>query len=257
VLDKIVRAKHKEIERDFAGVTARQLFDGINGLSPARDFQAALRQPGLSLIAEIKPASPSRGIIASDVDPAVFAAAYETAGADAVSVLTDDEFFGGDLNSLAAVRAACSLPVLRKDFILDERQVYQSRLAGADAILLIAAILDDAALDCLISAAAEAGLHVLAEAHNESEIRRLMSRGCEIIGINNRNLADFSIDLSVTEELAKLSNGAVLVSESGIKNSIDAARAAKAGADAVLVGEALMTAGDIKATIADIKGVNN
>lgn len=256
MLDRIINVKHREIDRDFRDVTAGQMLKKICDLPPARDFKGALEAPGVSLIAEIKPASPSRGVLVSDVDPAVFAAAYEKAGADAVSVLTDREFFGGDLASLTAVREACALPVLRKDFILDERQVCQARLAGADAVLLIAAILDDETLARLYDTARAAGMQVLAEAHNESEVRRLAALGCEIIGINNRNLRDFSVDLRVTESLAPVVAGAVLVSESGIRTGDDAAQVARCGADAVLVGEALMTAGDIASAVRDIKGIS-
>lgn len=253
MLDRIVTVKKREIERDFNAVSVGTMLDEIRDLSPVRDFAAALKRPGLSLIAEIKPASPSRGVIAEAVDPAEYARSYEEAGADAVSVLTDREFFGGSIESLRAVRNACLLPVLRKDFILDERQIFQSRLAGADAILLIAAILEDEKFARLYDAARAVGLHVLAEAHEESEVRRLVSHGCEIIGVNNRNLADFKVDLSVTERLVDAARGAVLVSESGIKNGKDAARVARAGAEAVLVGEALMTTGDITAAVRDIK----
>lgn len=254
MLDKIVEAKRAEIERDLSGMDIAAARAKINSLPPARDFKAALTKPGLSLIAEIKPVSPSRGVLAEHVDPAAYAAAYEMAGADAISVLTDKEFFGGSVDSLLKAREACALPILRKDFILDERQILQARLAGADAVLLIAAILNDAELTRLFETARNAGLQVLAEAHDEAEVRRLVNSGFGIIGINNRNLADFTVDLAVTERLAPLAPDAVLVSESGIKNCNDARRAAQAGADAILAGEVLMTADDIAEAIKDIKG---
>lgn len=257
MLDKILAAKRREVDQAFRDLPVEKMRATVCGLPPTRDFPAALTRSGLSLIAEIKPASPSRGVLAAAVDPAVWASRYEAADADVVSVLTDREFFGGELASLRVVRNACSLPVLRKDFILDERQVYQSRLAGADAVLLIAAALDDETLVRLIAAARHAGLHVLAEAHNEEEVSRLIAQGCAIIAINNRDLADFTVDLAVTERLASVVGDAVLVSASGIRSGGDSARVARAGADAVLVGEALMTADDLTSVIKDIKGVSS
>jgi indole-3-glycerol phosphate synthase len=254
VLDKILANKRREIEVEFQDLPTGRLRAAVRGLPPVRDFPGVLARPALSVIAEIKPASPSRGIMARVVDPRALAAAYEAGGADAVSVLTDKAFFGGNLSFLQKARNACSLPILRKDFILDERQVYQSRLAGADALLLIAAALDDLALARLLESAQLAGLHVLAEAHNEMEVARLVSHGCGVIGLNNRDLLDSSVDLGVTERLASLAGDAIVVSASGIHGRADAARAARAGASAVLVGEALMTAGNVGATIKEIKG---
>ena len=214
-----------------------------------RSFARALDRFGddgasLRLIAEVKKASPSAGIIAGEFDPVAIARGYEAAGAHAVSVLTDEQFFQGHLDHLRAVRAAIGLPVLRKDFVLDEVQIFEAGAAGADAILLIVAALDDAALHHLLDTARACQLDALVEVHTLAELDRALEADAEIIGINNRNLTTFEVDLANTETLAEqVPAGVLLVSESGIRSAADSRRARDAGADAILVGEALMRRG--------------
>jgi indole-3-glycerol phosphate synthase len=240
-LEEILRAKHLEIER------LRPRADGFRRQALKRNqfrpFRAALtRSDGkLAVIAEIKKASPSAGMIAKSFDPVRIAKDYERSGADAISVLTDEKFFQGRLSHLVDTRGAVSVPVLRKDFVIDEIQIAEAAAAGADAILLIAAALEQKQLVDLLSAGAKYQLDALVEVHTLAELNRALDAGAEIIGINNRDLATFEVDLSVTEKLSeKVPNEIVLVSESGIKTPDDVARAKLCGVDAVLIGEALM-----------------
>jgi indole-3-glycerol phosphate synthase len=208
-----------------------------------RDFHSVLKRTDgkLAVIAEIKKASPSAGVIAKSFDPVQIAKNYERGGADAISVLTDSKFFQGALGHLVDVRAAIALPVLRKDFILDEVQIAESAAVGADAILLIVAALEQTQLDDLSAAAAKYRLAALVEVHSAEEVGRALDAGSKIIGINNRDLATFDVDLSVTEELSgQVPDDVVVVSESGIKSLADIARVKACGVDAVLIGEALM-----------------
>ena len=214
-----------------------------------RDFMAALRKPRLgksALIAEVKKASPSAGVIRPDFDPVTIARQYETAGATCLSVLTDEVFFQGSLEYLKVIRSAVSLPLLRKDFIIDPRQVPESIHAGADAILLIVSILTDPQLSQLHALALDSGLTVLVEVHNADELDRALAAGAKLIGVNNRDLRSFTVDLATTERLAaKLrsnpANGdCVLVAESGIHARDDVRRLEGCGAEAILVGESLM-----------------
>jgi indole-3-glycerol phosphate synthase len=208
-----------------------------------RDFHKALqREDGkLAVIAEIKKASPSAGLIAQSFNPIQIAEDYELNGANAISVLTDRKFFSGDVKHLTDVRTVVSLPLLRKDFILDEIQIVESVARGADAILLIVAALDQSQLVDLLKVATERRLDVLVEVHVAEELNRALDAGAKIVGINNRNLATFDVDLSVTEQLCReVPDEIVLVSESGIKTTSDVARVKGCGADAILVGEALM-----------------
>lgn len=217
-----------------------------------RGFTAAVsRGPDeLGLIAEVKKASPSVGAIVPNFDPVQIAKTYEWAGAHAVSVLTDERFFQGHLSFMTNVRAAITLPVLRKDFILHEAQIFEAICAGADAILLIVAALEQEELVALHQTARAWPLDVLVEVHTLAELDRALEAGAELIGINNRNLATFEIDLKTTEELAEeVPADVVLVSESGIKTKTDARRAFAAGANAILVGETLMRAGDVPAAV--------
>ena len=193
------------------------------------------------MIAEVKKASPSAGVICADFDPVRIAQEYEEAGADCLSVLTDQKFFQGSLEYLRQIREAVKLPLLRKDFIIDERQIVESIESGADAILLIVRILDDARLKRFHALATEAGLSVLVETHDEREMDRALAIGATLIGVNNRDLDNFTVDLSVTGRLAaRVSNGATLVAESGIHSRSDVEALAQSGAKAILVGEALM-----------------
>jgi len=203
-----------------------------------RDFAAALRTPGLSVISEIKRASPSAGYI-GDVDPARWAARYETEGAACLSVLTEPDRFKGSLEDLDAARGHVSVPVIRKDFTVDEAQILETA-TRADAVLLIAALFDAGALARYVSLAVEVGLTPLVEIHDEREAELALESGATVIGINNRDLRDFSVDLGTFEKLAPRLAGVTLVAESGVKTAEDARRLRDAGADAVLVGEAAM-----------------
>lgn len=244
-LEEILSVKREEIER--LRTRRAELERHAKGRSDFRDFRPAL-QPGdqkLAVIAEVKKASPSAGVIAHSFNPIGIAERYELDGANAISVLTDTKFFQGDLENLTDVRSAVSLPLLRKDFILDEIQIAESVANGADAILLIVAALEQPQLVDLLTAAAEYKIDALVEVHTEEELRCALKAGAKIVGINNRNLATFEVDLGVTEKVCReVPDEVVLVSESGIKTPSDVARLRACGVDAILVGEALMR-GDI------------
>ncbi len=242
-LDEILVTKRSEIER------LQPQREELRRLALERnDFRrlrtALLRDDGkLALIAEVKKASPSAGVIATDFDPAEIAQNYARAGAEAISVLTDEEYFQGHLDHLRAVREVVRLPVLRKDFVLDELQILEAAAAGADAILLIVAALAQEELVRLLACAATCQLDALVEVHSLAELERALETDAEIIGINNRNLATFEVDLAVTETLAEeVPKEIVLVSESGIRTAADLARIKDSGVNAVLIGEALMRA---------------
>ncbi len=231
----------------------------LRDLGAPRGFRAALvRKAGESVhvIAECKKGSPSKGVLVQDYDPVLIAYQYLLGGAHCCSVLTDSRFFHGALEHLAQVRAAVPLPVIRKDFIIDERQIAEARLAGADAILLIVACLEDGTLRDLHGFARELGLDVLVEVHDADEAVRALSQGADLIGVNNRNLKDFSVSLETTFTLlpALRGDGRVVVSESGISSRADCLRLEQAGVDAVLVGEALMTAADPAAALRQLRG---
>ena len=210
-------------------------------MPPARDFASALRGATMRVIAEVKRASPSKGPIRLDLDAAALAREYATAGAAAISVLTQEEGFRGSLDDLAAVRKAVELPVLRKDFIVEVYQAYEARAYGADAILLIVAALSPDQLKDLLALAHTVGLAVLAESHGEREVEEAVAAGAQVVGINNRNLKDFTVDIETTLRLRPLiPAGVVTVSESGIRTASDVRRLRDAGVDAVLVGESLV-----------------
>ncbi len=222
--------------------------------APAADFAGALTDPGLAVIAEIKRRSPSAGTLAPDLDPAGQARRYETGGAAAISVLTEPDHFAGSLGDLQAVKAAVELPVLRKDFTLHPAQVWEARAAGADAVLLIVAILDDGDLALLLKTAAAAGLAALVEVHTAAEAERAVAAGASIVGVNNRDLTTFAVDLATAEQVAPLLDGVpVRVAESGVSDPAGAARMAAAGYHAVLVGEALVRAGDPAGMVAALR----
>ncbi len=240
-LDEIIAVKRREVEllRPRATALHRQAM----ARNDFRSFRAALkREDGkLAVIAEVKKASPSAGLIAESFAPVETAKNYERGGADAISVLTDEEFFQGALNHLVDVRGAVSLPILRKDFVVDEVQIAEASAAGADAILLIVAALEQNQLVDLAKAAATYRLDALVEVHSLEELKRALDAGAEVIGMNNRDLTTFDVDLSVTEKLsAEIPNDVVSVSESGIKTAVDVSRVKACGVDAILVGEALM-----------------
>ena len=242
-LDDILAVKRAEIEH------LRPRRSELRAAALRRDdfrsfHNALLRPPGeLALIAEVKKASPSVGVIAELFDPVAIAKNYAAAGAEAISVLTDEQFFQGRLEYLTEIRGAVGVPLLRKDFILDEVQIAEAAAAGADAILLIVAALDDKALRSLLEAAALYQLDALVEVHTLAELERALETDARIIGINNRNLATFEVDLAVTETLSEeVPDDIVLVSESGLRSAADVARVKAAGVNAVLIGEALMRA---------------
>lgn len=220
-----------------------------------RPFAAALdRGPdALGLIAEVKKASPSAGVIAADFDPVAIATQYEAAGAHAISVLTDEKYFQGHLSYLTKVRAAVDLPCLRKDFILHDAQIFEAAVAGADAILLIVAALEQPQLEALYKTAELCQLDVLVEVHTREELDRALELGANLIGINNRNLTTFEVDLATTEELSEdVPEDVILVSESGLKTQADTRRAHAAGCQAILVGESLMRTGDIAGQVREL-----
>lgn len=240
-LDEILRVKRDEIER--LRPRADELDRAALRRNDFREFRASLKRADrtLAIIGEVKKASPSAGIISESFDPVAVARTYERGGAAAISVLTDEKFFHGSLEHLRDVRSEVSLPVLRKDFILDEIQIAEACAAGADAILLIVAALEQNQLKVLAATAAKYQLDALVEVHTLDELERALDAGAEIIGINNRDLATFEIDLGVTEKLSEeMPNDVVLVSESGIKSAADVKRVKGCGVDAILVGEALM-----------------
>jgi indole-3-glycerol phosphate synthase len=242
-LEEILAVKRREIEQ--LRPRREQLRSEALRRNEFRSFRSALsREHGeLALIAEIKKASPSAGVIAEAFDPVAVAKNYARAGAEAISVLTDRQFFQGALDHLSSVRAAVPVPLLRKDFILDEVQIIESAAAGADAILLIVAALEQQQLQELLAVAATYQMDALVEVHTLGELERALETEAEIIGINNRDLSTFEIDLSVTERLSEqVPVEIVLVSESGIRTAEDLARIKACGVDAVLIGEALMRA---------------
>ncbi len=250
ILDEIVAAKRRELETAQREMPLATLKLRVAELPEARLFNKALRGPGVSLIAEVKKASPSKGLLCPDFDPTALARTYEKAGAAAVSVLTEKDHFQGSLDYLTAVKEAVRIPVLRKDFIFDPYQVYEAAAAGADALLLIVAILSDEQLKELLDLSTGLGLACLVEVHDEAEMARAAKAGADIIGINNRDLATFKVDMGVTKRLASLAPvGTVIVSESGIRTRDDILRLKEHGADAVLIGETLITSGDIPDTI--------
>src|ERR1700694_2471294 len=240
-LDEILRTKRAEIER--LRPRATELDRQARARNDFRSFHSALARANgkLALIAEIKKASPSAGVIAESFDPVATAKKYERAGAAAISVLTDEKFFQGKLDHLVDVRSAVSVPLLRKDFVLEEVQIAESAANGADAILLIVAALEQKQLIDLCAAAAKYHVDALVEIHSRPELDRALEAGGKIIGINNRDLVTFDVDLAVTENLCRhVPDEIVLVSESGIKSAEDVARMQACGVDAVLIGEALM-----------------
>ena len=287
ILDDIVEQKKREVAQLPARlIAAGDLHDAMLERGERRDFLAALRRPQtgsrqsatgnqIGLIAEVKKASPSAGVICPNFDPVRIAKEYEAAGANCLSVLTDEKYFQGSLDYLRQVRAAVKLPLLRKDFIIDERQILEAIEWGAAAILLIVAILTDEQLAKLHTLATEAGLAVLVEVHDEEELERALKISPALVGVNNRNLKTFKVDLATTEKLAARlgsetgilpvqSNSethgqdaratTLLVAESGIQTRADVDRLKKCGAGAILVGESLMKHGDIGAKVRELIG---
>jgi len=263
ILDTIVEQKKLEVAKLPARlIAAGDLRDAMLERGERRDFFAALQKPrggDVALIAEVKKASPSKGVICADFDPVRIAKEYETAGASCLSVLTDEKFFQGSLDYLRLIREAVKLPLLRKDFIIDERQILEAIEWGADAILLIVAILDDARLKQFHDMAVAAGLAVLVEVHDEAELTRAVAICAKLVGVNNRDLKTFKVDLAITEQLAaKLFAGSefgqLLVAESGIETQADVQRLSAYGAGAILVGESLMRSKNIQSKVKALLG---
>jgi indole-3-glycerol phosphate synthase len=266
ILDQIIETKRQEIAERQAHAPIEALRETIAGLGRPRNFFHAVTTSNakpLNLIAEVKKASPSAGVIRADFDPVQIAQTYAAAGADALSVLTDEKYFQGKLEYLQLVRNAVALPVLRKDFILDPYQVYESRAAGADAILLIAECLDDSRLIDLQILATELNMTCLIEVHDMNNLIRVRDRvigfphkSYSLLGINNRDLRTFKTDLGTTLRLAELvEDRQVLVSESGIHTNADIRKLAESGVRAVLIGESLMRSDDIGAKVRELFGV--
>jgi indole-3-glycerol phosphate synthase len=247
ILDQIVAAKREEIDRAKVAVPLEQLRLRLAAAPPVRDFFAPLAVGGpIKLIAEIKKASPSQGIIRADFDPVAIARTYESHGATCLSVLTDEPFFQGRLEYLSAVRHAVEIPILRKDFILDSYQLVEARVAGADAVLLIAECLDDCNLRKLHNEAIELGLTPVVEFYEPANLDRVLAAGAQLIGVNNRDLHSFQVDLGHTIRLReRVPLDCVFVGESGIHTRADVVRLQEAGVDAMLVGESLMREPDI------------
>ena len=256
ILDEIVRHKRGEIAARKTAMPRGALVTRAAMLPAPRDFERALAPAAgrARLIAEVKRASPSRGVLKADLDPVALAATYARQGADAISVLTDAKYFGGSLDDLAAVRAAVEVPLLRKDFTLDDYQLWEARAAGADAVLLIVAILEPSALAELAAAAKGLGLAALVECHTAAELDVALTLGARLIGINNRDLATFETRLDTTLSLLpQIPPGPIVVSESGFFTGDDVRRVVDAGAHAVLVGEGLVKASDVGAKIRELR----
>jgi len=252
-LEQLVGAAREDVERRKAQVPAADLRAAIGTLSGSRPFSEALVRDGLSLIAEFKRRSPSSGEIAPGAQVAEICAAYERGGAAAISVLTDGPHFGGGLDDLRAARAACGLPILRKDFIVDVYQLYEAAVNGADAVLLIVAALEDRDLATLGDEAEQLDLDCLVEVHDERELERALELGAEVIGINNRDLGDLTVSLETTAELiTDVPAGKAVVSESGYSDPDQLVELERIGCDAVLIGETLMRSGDPEAAVRDL-----
>ncbi|TFG73101.1 MAG: indole-3-glycerol phosphate synthase TrpC [Anaerolineales bacterium] len=257
ILDEIVLHKREEVAYLKRSVPLRRVLDQVEQAPTSRDFRAALQASGVSLIAEVKRASPSKGVLRDDLDPAQCAVIYEKSGAAAVSVLTEQHYFQGSLADLYAVRQAVGIPVLRKDFIFDPYQIYEARAAGADAVLLITAILTDDTLNALYHLIVQLGMAALVEVHNARELERALMVTPSIIGINNRNLKTFDVSLNTTAYLLTLlPHGVVTVAESGIHTAQDVVYLRQLGVNAMLVGEAIVTAPDMGLKVRELSAVS-
>ncbi len=253
ILDRIVADKKQALERSKKLTPLSSLMKRTTRQPKPLDFAGALRGKRVNLIAEVKKASPSRGLLCSDYDPVALAKTYTGNGAAAISVLTEENHFQGSLKHLEAIRKAVRIPLLRKDFIFDEYQVHESAAYGADALLLIVAILEDSQLERLLTLARSLRLSCLVETHNEAELTKALLAGAEIVGINNRDLNTFKVDKNTTRRLRLLvPEETIVVSESGIHSREDIKKMRECKVDAVLVGEALVTAADIPATMKEL-----
>ena len=258
ILERILETKRGELEESKRARPREEVVFEAAQAPPARSLEAAVRQEGLRIVAEVKKASPSRGIIREDFDPLAIAGACAGAGAAAISVLTDSEYFQGSLEYLASIREVVDVPLLRKDFIIDTYQVFEARAAGADAILLILAALSDREAEPLASAAAELGMDVLWEVHDREEMRRLAAFSPRVVGINNRDLKTFDVSLDTTRRLLpEVPGEAAVISESGFSRRDELEMMAGWGVDAFLVGEGLMRAEDPGAALSGLLGVRD
>ncbi|HEV2685390.1 MAG TPA: indole-3-glycerol phosphate synthase TrpC [Actinomycetota bacterium] len=254
-LEQITAARHAEAEKRAAGGALDEAKAEAAAAEPPRSFAGVLGRPQLSLIAEIKRASPSAGDINASVDPVAQARAYQRGGAAAISVLTEPEYFRGSIDDLRIVHDSVAVPVLRKDFISHPLQVWEARAAGADAILLIVAALDQRDLVSLYDLAETLAMSALVETHDADEVARAVEAGARIVGINTRNLATLEVDPAVVEKVrASVPDGVTLVGESGVSSRADVEMMLAAGVDAVLVGEALMRATDPEAKVRELLG---
>ena len=256
ILEQISERAKLRVARDKEILPLPELKSQVLSLSRGNfPFEVALKKSGLSFICECKKASPSKGLIAENFPYVEISKAYEIAGADAISVLTEPEFFLGADKFLSEIAAQVSIPCLRKDFVVDEYMIWQAKILGASAVLLICAILDDSSLKKFLATCDELGLSALVEAHDETEIRRAIDCGARIIGVNNRNLKDFSVDMNNAKRLRELVPPEIIfVSESGVKSADDVQKIRALGADAVLIGEMLMRAPDKKLALAELRG---
>jgi indole-3-glycerol phosphate synthase len=255
VLDRIVEATRDEVERRRSAVSLAELESALRERPEGRPFSEALTRPGISVIAEHKRRSPSAGQIREGSSVEEIARAYERGGAAALSILTEPSHFGGSLEDLLAARAATELPVLRKDFIIDPYQVYESAAAGADAILLIVAALDVEFLAELLGEARAVDLDVIVEVHDEDELEIALEVDADVVGLNNRDLSDFSVDIERTYELlADVPAGKTVVAESGFSTREELDDLERVGIDAVLIGETLMRADDVEAAVRELSG---
>ena len=259
ILDDITVYRKQQLEREKSAISPEEMKRAAEKITaPCRDFAGALKADGISVIAEVKKASPSKGVIQPDFDPVAIALQYEKAGARAVSCLTEEHYFQGSSKYLQMIRENISLPILRKDFIIDPYQIYEAKCIGADAILLIAAMLDTDTIKEYRKIAESLDLDVLAESHNEEELDSVLEAGCEIIGINNRNLKTFEVSLETTVKLAeKVPRVCTIVSESGIRDNADIKLLRSCGAEAVLIGETLMRSGDIARSLRELVSDEN
>jgi indole-3-glycerol phosphate synthase len=259
ILDEIVASKRREVAEQRARLPEAEMEIRLSAAAPVRNFRAALEQTGtVQIIAEVKKASPSAGVIRADFDPVAIAESYARHGAACISVLTDTPYFQGHIDYLSQIRARVSPPLLRKDFIIDRYQLAEARVAGADAVLLIAEVLTGPELPTLLTQTRALGMEALVELYDAENMPRVLDSGARLIGINNRNLRTFVTRLEHTLELAeRVPRGCCLVSESGIRSRADILRLQEAGVRAVLVGETLMAAGDIGRKLDELRGIES
>lgn len=255
VLDRILESRRAEVEHRKAVLPEAALKYGVKAAPPVRNFPAALLRSGLNVIAELKPASPSRGVLRDPFDPIALAHSLETSGAAALSVLTEGEFFHGSLKNLREARKSIFIPVLRKDFIFDPWQVWEARANDADSFLLIVAALEDALLNDLIILGREIGMEALVEVHTPDELDRALAADARIVGVNNRNLKTLTVDVQTSYNLiTNIPEDCIAVAESGLRTNEDLVKLRAAGFDAFLIGESLMTAEDPGAALSSLLG---